>query len=149
MVRAKKGLNLQCIINFQFHTLSSGIYEQLSTAGKLSKHEGYRYLHRSFITYNRLFYAQCTSSGKCLSIRLRRSRKYPFFPQAAGAVPLAGLLPEQVSTIVTNEMGVLVFDIMPCPSLASKLDLPGSLTASQAWSTGVFTRHYLRPVCTD
>lgn len=146
MVRAKKGLNLQCIINLQFHTLSSGIYEQLSTAGKLSKHEGYRYLHRRFITYNRLFYAQCTSSGKCLSMRLRRSRKYPFFPQA---VPLTCLLPGQVSTIVTNETGILVFDIMLCPSLDSKLDLPGYLTASQARSTGVFTRHYLMPVCTD
>lgn len=42
MVQPEKDPNLQYIITFQFQTLTSGIYEQISTAGKLSKHEGYR-----------------------------------------------------------------------------------------------------------
>lgn len=149
MVQAEKGSNLQYMVNFQFHTLTSGIHEQLSTAGKHCKHERYRQLHRSFSTYNRLFYAQCSSSRKGIPAHLRRGSRYPFLLRAAEAVPLGCLPPGQVSPTDTTEMSISLFDIMLCPSPDSKPDLPGCLAASQEQSAGVFTRHYLIPIHTD
>lgn len=118
-------------------------------ANKLSKREGYRYLQRSFTTYKRLFYAQCIPSRTCLPTHLRRGCRYPFFPQAAGAVPQDCLLPGQAPLTGTGETCILVSDIVHCPSLNPELHLPWYFTAAQDRTSGVFTRHYLMPIHTD